>query len=415
MISGDMVKKIKELNEDNSLILMPHPKRLKIPLVTQLSSLSSNGFDDELAEVFRRSKATPSNQALILSAMPDFESRLHNLPGMVTMRHGEQQAASSTFVHQQFYNANNGTVYTLDKGLLQVLLDSRIKEDIPCWMVRAPEPSAYIEFGDAETRCDPPEVNVMIESDLTQTEGFYVNEEIVPPGELNQLVYASNNLDPDKATRVLYFGFMESPQQAQHGKEFRQSVLNDMRTYFTIHIQDEMKGVLSVLKEQISVRRSKGFVVSQHNQMTDEKHDEHSSNILSLLELASKILLYINMPDVRQTRLTPEDELHKKLAGLKNASKKRKIENRYKGQYNRIVIGPKIKNAVSIASINDQLTSAAAPGKKAPHVRKGFFGIRYAGPQRSEPRITYVRPTIVNEDLIEPGMRDIIRKQYSIV
>lgn len=123
--------------------------------------------------------------------------------------------------------------------------------------------------------------------------------------------------------------------------------------------------------------------------------------IRRVMSLASKALLYLNIPDIRRIDYRDRSELLRTTLP-KDPVKRRKYEQRIRGTFDRIVVGPTWDEAGF--GVNSGGTS------RRTHFRRGHFRNQAFGSGLTQRRLTWIRPTVVGPQGSDP----VIPKDYTL-
>lgn len=114
--------------------------------------------------------------------------------------------------------------------------------------------------------------------------------------------------------------------------------------------------------------------------------EKNETVIRRVVSLASKALLYLNIPDIRRIDHRGHSDLVR-AAPPKDPVKRRKYEQRIRGTFDRIVVGPTWEE-VGFGSESESTSRKA-------HFRRGHFRNQAFGIGLSQRRLIWVRPTVV--------------------
>jgi hypothetical protein len=164
-----------------------------------------------------------------------------------------------------------------------------------------------------------------------------------------------------------------------------QNALDDAYFYRPIAIgpKDESKSVMELIRDyDIEMYAALGLATTQPG--SPEAANE--AVIRRVVSLATKALLYLNMPDARRVERPDRTELMK-LPAPANPVKRRKYDQRLRGSYDRIVVGPTWEEA----GMGGTGSSAA----RRAHLRRGHFRNQAHGQGMALRRLVWIRPTVV--------------------
>lgn len=410
MSENDFSKEFQSLIQRDDLMALPHPKRNDLPFIQTIYKKFYQDSIDALHEMFEDNyRPGVGNQAF--SKYPNVIRTLAN-KGRVSASIDEWVQSNTVFILNQYYFYRKGTIYSYRKSLLKRLIEADIDNQVPAWMIRAPEDAVYLEWGEAEKREDSPVFEALFEGEYQPIEGMYIFEAQHSAQELSTDVCRYLGFKVDDVVRTLTIMVVESPLLTCNEK--RRIVADDCSTYFTLYINNEMESISDMLNRQL------GLLESRYSAFTsDEKYSQYKDTFLRIMNIVIKMLLYLNLPDNLAEKEFSFSEAQKRLKTLKSPGKLKKLSKQTERLYDKIRIGRSDESTgfVEIGELNARLKSFGSDGekRKRPHVRRAHFGIRYTEKKRAIAKLTYIKPAIVNEDLIDDTrIKDIIRKQYDI-
>ncbi len=185
-------------------------------------------------------------------------------------------------------------------------------------------------------------------------------------------------LDPSKPVRLVELVVTGSPM----GKN---NALDDASTDFILFIQDEDESLQTLLDRHIDFFKSPQAYCRPGVQAFNPNETDNFKAIIFGL---AKALLYLNLPDSIQEKQAERTDLEKRITQLGNkkaAKLKRKLEN----AYDKIRVGP-------VAFQIDSHITNTQTGSVKTHWRRGHFKRIRFGEGRSEVKISWIQPSLVN-------------------
>lgn len=282
--------------------------------------------------------------------------------------------------------------FSVAPGLNKMLADTGIKNNVPAKFFTAPFKTCYLEFDPAEDRRVLALAKVG-ESDLV--EGCYIQEKMldVPP-EMTRADREMLELDPQAPVRVIDVAFTYSPINSSNRQvQNAPAVIADKLEYIQILIQDETEPVVDLLERAIKFSLQRGTAMDSVDLISRQSFvDSMRANFSRL----AKVLFYMHVERKSQVSQTPAKDLEERIRGV-GEKKRPKLERMLNRTYDRIVVGPMTYTPLSQRIDHDEHTK----GRKAPHYRSGYFGIRWKGAgQAKVPELVRVKEAIINEHLL---------------
>lgn len=322
---------------------------------------------------------------IITIAIMDNDFYFHKMKSM-----GVEFLSLYGVVVHEMYMRWGRSVFTLTRPLHHAIMDMDISPDLPAQFVRAPQKICYVEFIEREFRRESIPKMVFLGKHLMTVEGVYIVEnDNADISRISQESIENLHLDPSQPVRVIEFVFTGSPIDTIETAPFT----NDAQNMIKLYIQDEMESIKDIAKRQIDVSiRNNEKLSNLYRTGNTHINKERGEELGNLLDFIIKALLYINsdnrVSEIRNDKQKLENKL--KVAGAK---KQAKIRQQYESAYDKTLIGPK-KKYISIHSIMSQ--SDMEPGSKRPHLRRGYFGVRWAGKNKAVQKLSWIRPTKIN-------------------
>lgn len=360
---------------------LPLPRRFGLDPLNRLNEEIMGpalGFFKDLA----KREASTTDLAMEYSKRPDLQSYF--------MSRGMDLSSLRMMHIRARHHYTKAPIFSVAPGLKNLLEDTGIKDNVPAKFLAAPFNTCYLEFDPAEDR----RVLAMSKvGPLDLIEGCFIQEK-----RLERLPSVSRNaremleLDPLAPVRVLDIAFSSSPINSSDIR-VNNSPAGDKLDYIQLLIQDESEPVNDLLERAIKFATSRSDGLGALNPQAKEAFANSLRENLSRL---AKVLFYMHVDRKAQVSQTPTKDLEERLQAV-GEKKKAKIERMLNRTYDRIVVGP-----MEYTPLADRIKQGSAlPGKRAPHYRSGYFGIRWKGTgQAKVPDLVRVKEAIINEHLL---------------
>lgn len=284
-----------------------------------------------------------------------------------------------------------GRIVRVEDSLNELLKQTDLGLEAPCFFARIPYPAVFVEFGTSRQH-DPRFDIENTESGLHAVEGAYVSEVAYVVGEHGPATETQKalGLKDGERCRILEITIFGSPV----GKS---GLLDDASLFFSLIIRDkdEDRPLGGVLQEQLALydRVGSGFVgyepLSASSQLCIEANVDH----------LMKALLVMNTDAVTKSENIVFTDIKRQWerAGEK---KRHKIERRMARAYDFI--------AVRCASNDDgTVPSHAVSRGVAPHWRRGHIRRQRVGENRAQTRLVWIKPCLVHGDMMAtPPLRN---------
>ncbi|TVQ85559.1 MAG: hypothetical protein EA400_15205 [Chromatiaceae bacterium] len=361
---------------DSGVMMPPHPVRVDA------------AFGGPIEEILLGSTGVFEGARPYLGADVSTEWVINNVPGMLELAMASLGAPAGLNVGLLMLMLSRARLRAHGDPMLQVaaplhaqLAATDLSDGLPACFFRCPYPLVYIEFA----RPSGLQINHR-RSGLHEVEGVYVGSYRLPPrGAEHQDSGRERHLalDPTRETRVVELTITGSPV----GKD---NPLDDASVDISLYIQDEDACLGTLLERHITYYRSAEITAAQPGfEIPEQTEMDLTAEVIRHL---AKVLLYLNLPDAEQAELPERSQLEQRLRGL-GPKKAARIKRRMATTYDRIVIGP----SVGVHTEQGHADGNAGAGRGVrPHWRRGHFRrIRY-GEQRSESRLGWIKPVLVN-------------------
>lgn len=369
---------------------LPHPRRWSLPsarecLVDQYQEIRA--FIDPLA----RDQAPSMDLSIAILGDEGIARSLAQDGGSFE---------STPFIYMiRRHQIQKAPIFTVSGPLNKMLADTGVKSDIPARYLTPPFKTSYVEFESAEQRTAALRGGA---NPSKYVEGCYVQESTVDDLSALMLMaspgqFEKNGLDVSKKTRVIDMAFTFSTYDLCD-VDNRQLAYHPIMKY-TLYIQDEDESLTKVIARQLQFCRDTLIAMG-----TDLFKANHDFDVIrdSVIKL-SKTLLYLNLNIRDRVTESAGIEIDRKLESV-GAKKRGKLERQAAKFYDRIVVGPK-----SYVPLADRVEEGEVEkGRKKPHFRRGYFGIRWIGSGEGKtPELVRVKEALINKDLmVEKTARD---------
>ncbi len=359
------------------------PKLMPLPHPIRVDAVAGTAIDTWL---FKNAGIMEALRPYLIDEGASTEWIINHVPGMrqLAVAHfgilaGQNMGTFILTVVRARLRAHGDPILQVTPALQTLLAETDLADGLPTRFLRSPYPLVFVEFA----RPNPLRVPNCL-SGLHECEGAYIGTYELPP---YHWVHQQNersralSLDPFKPTRVVEIVIIGSPV----GK---QNALDDASQDLVLLIQDDDESLSTVLDRHIKFYNSPSSY--SHPGLAPINPDEVAMVRPVVAELA-KVLLYLNLPDADQQRITERDDLERRLVKFGKLTTARRA--RLACAYNRILIGPRVETVPS------QLSKPDGMGEEhqlRPHWRRGHFRrIRY-GEGGTESRLGWIRPVLVN-------------------
>lgn len=364
---------------ERSLLLLPHPHRLKITRYAEMTFGFLRRCWPELPDKLRdftlpieavcnqATAATPAMERVVLemSATPGGTNFGQLLMVMQAMR----------------YAQSAGTIFQTTPYLEEQLQSSDLGLDVPARFLQLPYPSIYVACAHRE---DSPLKMHHAQSGEHFFEGAYLCQSVFAAEvgvNISQQAMQAFGISPGQQVRCIDLTLIGSPL----GK---QGPLDDSSWSFHLIIADEDQSLVEIMRIMnelhMGTARDLSYVMPTQEDLSSSE---------AALEHLAKVLLYMSLPEARQRPVREGSHASAQLARL-GPKKRAKAERRAATAYDRVVIGSVAAERLEQA---DQATEdAAARAIVAVHPRRGHFRRQHHGPRNSLVKLIWLRPTLVH-------------------
>jgi hypothetical protein len=366
--------------KDRSLFPLPHPVRVDAAFGQPAESLMLAGTG--LLEAAR---------PYLTAETATTEWIINEVPGMRPLAEaflgGPGTFNMGTFVlmlARARLRAHGDPIIEAAAPLQAQLGETDLGAQLPVRFFRCPYPTVYIQLA----RPSPLRI-INRQSGLHEVEGAYVTTHRIPPG--GRLLEKPDrvrglNLNPAAETRVVELVITGSPV----GKA---NVLDDASQDIVLYIQDEDEPLGALLARHNGYYSSAWVTTQPGFQLP---RDEEIARAGEVIDLLAKVLLYLNLAEAEQERITERSDLERRIHGL-GPKKAKRLSRQLASAYDRILIGSRVATQTETTPAGGSGAGATTPGHHLrPHWRRGHFRrIRY-GEGLSESRLGWIQPVLVN-------------------
>ena len=369
---------------DPTLMPVPHPIRIDAAAGMQADT-----------ELFEHQGVMTRLRPYLTDTAASTEWIINQCPGMLDLAQahfgimaGQDLGSFILLLVRARLRAYGDPILQVTPALQTMLAETDLAEDMPIGLLRGSEPLVFIEFA----RPNPLRVPNRY-SGLHECEGVYIGNYQLPPFHHEIQTQSERakglGLDTTKPIRAIEIVIVGSPMGKAHA-------LDDASQDMLLLIQDEDESISSVLDRH--VRYYNTPAAYSHPGLTPFSADEVAMTRPVIFELA-KIMLYLSLPDAERVAMPERTNLERHLRKFGKPTAKRR--ERLANAYDRILIGPRTlpEPESSEKPGDDEETNR----RLRPHWRRGHFrGIRY-GEGRSESRVGWIRPVLVNAARLTPA------------
>jgi len=278
--------------------------------------------------------------------------------------------------------AHGDPIVQVAPALQAQLAATDLEHHLPARFFCCPWPAAYVELA------RPSDLRIHNRaSGLHEVEGAYLGSYRIPPYSRS---YHSPEriqrlgLDPARAMRIIELTFTGSPVGKQHA-------LDDASQDLVLFIQNEDEDLDALLARHIAYYVSPA--ARSHPGFERPSPDE-IAQMTAAVSMLAKVLLYLNLPDAEQTRVTERSDLERRLRQV-GPKKGARLQRQLLTAYDRIVLGPRDLPAVAATPAAAERGDSARRSPR-PHWRRGHFRRVRCGEGLSDSRLGWIRPVLVN-------------------
>lgn len=370
-----------QMEDSPEIMALPHPQRTDACLGEggiDRASWDIVGITEEMESFLRPGQSMPTEH--VLNRVEKLRAMMHHIESG-----GLPQGQMNSLVigiWRGRLRLHGDPVFEVTPALQQMLEQTDIGDELPVSYFTPPYPVAYIRYAP-----DNPYQVYNAESQWHTVEGAYIAVFDVPAQDRllqNEQRNRMLGLSADKPARVVEVTFMGVPKS---------NSLDDASRDLVFTIQDDQQCLRALLERHFDYFEQGDFF-GRERLSTQQRE-----NIYNCMGALAKILLYMNLPQMRQRSIQARSELLRQAAQKKNPKKRKRLERQARQHYDRIQIGPTslapdIPPDPSVSESQD--SEGTATGRSVrPHWRRGHFRRVRHGPQRSEVSIRWIEPTLV--------------------
>jgi hypothetical protein len=371
---------LKDIPEDSAVL--PLPRRLALKPIAKL-------IDESLGPLIplmdKHAKLQSESHRFVDDAYEDSTI----LAYMKKRGYQTSDIAGSYLRHRQAFL--KAPILTIAPGLKAMLEETGIKNNVPVKFLSAPFKTCYLEFEPAEQR---KALGMVPDRKSALVEGCYLQETFledfpdIPKSQREHL-----ELDPNAPVRLLEVSFTYSPIGNPRCGPDDIHVLHSQADYMAIFIQDENEPIKDVIDRHMAFYAQNGFHVAEMDIVELAQFKETMTENFSRV---TKALFYLHVDRKTQLVQKPAAELEKRLESI-GAKKQSKVNKQVNKVYDRILIGP--LQYIPMAERFD--AEDKIKGRRAPHYRRGYFGLRWVGTgQAKTTELVRVKEAIIHEHLL---------------
>lgn len=375
-------RQVEELKGD--YLILPEPKRLSLPPVKEMFQ-ELLGQDLLVIETLLDEGYTPSDAAKVAWNEGSIKSRLASKGFNII-----SVTSAAMFIE---YSRSHHPIMTFRESLIKRLVDFGISDSIPAGMFSMPGASVYVELGQGQER------KTGFEQPFSNPqgvfEGFYYTQRdnyVIPI--ISDFALETLGMEKDQPVTVIDIKLCYSPY---YGASNEKVVSYDRGVSFSLIIPDPDEPLNQIIEKNLKV-----------SLRTTRKHVENSWDALNpsvfqtirdACAFITKSVLYMTSEMRKQINQFEQTELKQKLEKVGDKKKKKLVE-RIKRSYDKILIGP----SSQYVPIDERIKGYAKHGKVAPHYRRGYLGVRWVGTGKDKKAVLRpVKHTIVNKDQLMDG------------
>jgi hypothetical protein len=369
---------------DPSVMALPHPVRLEAATGTAVDSRIL-GHAAPLAEL----------RPILIDETTPTEALINIVPGLhdLAVHHfgvfsGQGMGTFILILTRGRLRAHGDPILKVAPTLQGLLAESDLDQGLPSRFFRAPYPLAYVEFA----RPNPWRLPNR-QSGLHECEGVYVGSYQLPAGHpmlANPVRNRALKLDPNQPARAIELVITGSPAGKAHAAD-------DASQNLLLLIQDEDECLNTVLERHIAFYNDPAAYSSPGMMPLDAAEMRTLAPIVS--ELA-KVLVYLNLPEAELVPTRERTDLERRLKG-RGPKKAARLKRQLGTAYDHILVGPSVEAEHEAASAR---SDTGEPGAQVrPHWRRGHFRRVRHGEGRSEMRMAWIKPVLVNGSGIATG------------
>lgn len=381
---------------DPAVIALPHPVRVDaaagLPIDTRL---------------FETCGVMPALRPYLTDTHASTEWIVNHVPGLrdIAAAHfgligGQNMGSFVLTLVRGRLRAHGDPILQVSAPLQALLAETDLAADLPARFFQSPYPLAFVQFAQPNPMQVPNRT-----SGLHVCEGAYLGLYDLPAGH-EVFDHPGRNralhLDPTRPVRAVELVIIGSPL----GKA---NVLDDASQDLLLLIQDEDECLATLLDRHVAWYNSPAAYAHPGMCPLDPNEALMTKPVVFML---AKILLYLHLPEAEQRPVTERSDLDRRLARL-GPKKAAKLARKRLTTYERILIGPTAHQDIPAAAPGGPPSESQRHLK--PHWRRGHFRRIHYGEKRSESRLGWIKPVLVNAgELTRAGAAPVKTKPYVV-
>ncbi|MDO9141158.1 MAG: hypothetical protein U1E09_00315 [Methylococcales bacterium] len=372
--------------DDKALMSLPHPIRFEIAINGTVEKVifESMGIMDAMKPYLTDQHAPTES---IINTVPIIKKTAISYLELS----GGNLGSFLLMMARARLRAHGDAFFQITPALQTLLDETDLGKDLPSHFFRPPYAFIYLEFA------QPNPFYVLNKTSGEHLfEGAYIASYELPAHHNIFNIPERNRylqLDPSKPIRLLELVLTGSPI----GKE---NALDDASQDLILFIQNEDECLQELLDRHITFFKSPNAYC--HRGMAAFNANEADS-FKAIIYAIAKALLYLNLPESRQEKNNERTELENRIALLGN-KKASKLSRKLEKTYDKIIVGPS-----SFQDTDEK--SVIKVGAIKTHWRRGHFRRIRIGEGRTEVKIGWIQPSLVNANNLTEGAS---HKNYSV-
>lgn len=394
------LNKMMKDHEGNSPVFkaMPNPIRLKafgyLPLHFELGVMHDEKAIMTLMDLL-------SHDDLALSEITDALVRVSSAFREHVQRIGASAmdtnlGALNTAIFPHRYFARGEKYFEITPALIDMLEMTDLGDKTPSGFLRAPYEMQYIHCPASFQIHNPV-------SGWHDLEGFYINQYHIKQEDIEEeykrlkQLKRTNLLTSFVEDGSLNFdsGDLRLLEIMAYGKP-KASNMDDASYNFTILIHDEMQSVGDLIeshKKYFMGKPKEDSPLFEFKVMDDRNYGQFKN----VMEMVTKLLLYINSDKAERREMKGASELQEKIDNTPNKVKKRKLTKQKSKLVDKIIIG-------SDSYDFGQHSGTSTGRSMKTHWRRGHFAKRRHGAGRKEIKVVWLQPSLIGAGQLSAGV-----------
>ncbi|WP_285469293.1 hypothetical protein [Vibrio sp. D431a] len=294
------------------------------------------------------------------------------------------------------FTRDGGKLFSLTPQLIERLLDCAPPSDkVNASMLQIPFNNIFLEFGNNEHREKSNITANYLALGEGLVEGLYISEHTGTAMMNSNEMIEHFGLSRDDKYRVIEVGISFSPLSYIE-KTNGQAAIEPLLNFVQLCIPDDEMPLNEVLE--------------LNKQLLKESLPDE------IFKLMYNAILYLNLGARVQKTFSMPKELIMRMNTASNPNKRKRAALAASKEYAHIQIGSTSKYRV-ISDVNNSLKSKGEKGKKSPHARRGYFGIRYPLNEdgHKTPQLTWIKNSIIHRELLSSDEIELLERQYDVI